>query len=418
MARVFFSFSGEDRALAERVKAALVAHHHEVWMFTDPRSDVSIVSAIELALESCDYFALFMTKNSAKSGWVRREYDAYLIKDRNDDRDTIIPLRFDDTEFHWAFLKSMEYCDLTQDFEAGLRQLLHKLPPPDAGAVEGPTQEELKRLWFAIDLSIQAGSTAMMYYNSSIKVNMALDDRRNAATEADEAAQNKIVPLIQLKYSGERIIAEEDSKDHLVEASRLHGYTWVLDPLDGTNNFVNGIPLFCTGVGVLKDGRPHIGAIYLPVQNEVYYAIDGQAARLWRIATGETLTLSTDQQVERLNASLFGTHISSRPELAEALFADDFFLNMARQVKHTRAFGCGLLALAYVASGRLQGFMQLGGYLWDQVAGVVLINSAGGVVRHFQPGSPDLAEWSCQSGNILACANEAILQEYQETLLR
>ncbi len=129
MARVFLSFSGEDRALAERVKVELEARNHEIWLFIDPHPDVSVVSAIETALESCDYFAIFLTKDSVNSGWVRKEYETCLVKDRRKESDTIIPLRFDDTAFNWAFLESMEYCDFTRDFEAGIQQQLHKLPP-------------------------------------------------------------------------------------------------------------------------------------------------------------------------------------------------------------------------------------------------------------------------------------------------
>ena len=269
------------------------------------------------------------------------------------------------------------------------------------------SQEEYDRLLLAIDLAIRAGNTAMMYYRNSLKENITLDDRKNAATQADLAAQNKVKPIINLKYETDDIISEESHKR--VEIAINNKYTWVIDPLDGTNNFVSRIPLFCSGIGVLKEGNPFIGVIYDPVSNEVFYGIQGQQAQNWKVSSGDTIPISADSSVTKLDEALIGTHVSSRAPVTRRLFKKGFFLNVSQSVKHVRAFGCGLLALAYVASGRLQVFFQFDSYLWDQVAGVVLIQCSGGKVTQLKR---NMKEWDYNTADILACSNGPLLEEF------
>jgi myo-inositol-1(or 4)-monophosphatase len=201
----------------------------------------------------------------------------------------------------------------------------------------------------------------------------------------------------------------------------LNGYTWVIDPLDGTTNFQNRIPFFCTAIGVLRNGLPHIGAVYDPVANEVYYAIDGSQAKLWSISRGEVSAIAADQTTNELSGCLAGTHISSRPEVAERLLQKDLLLNIEKKVKHLRAFGCGQLALAYVASARMQLFFQFDSHLWDQVAGIVLVrNSKGGSVSKLPDGrgaSEVLGEnWTFSTRDFIAAANPRVQSEFLKLL--
>jgi myo-inositol-1(or 4)-monophosphatase len=230
-------------------------------------------------------------------------------------------------------------------------------------------------------------------------------------------AQNKVLHLIALKYENEVVLSEEIHKDDPYQNIPTEGYTWVIDPLDGTNNFVNRIPFFCSAIGILKDRKPFIGAIFDPVLNEVYFAIQGHQSKVWKISTGETTPISTDPHRTLLDQALIATHISSRAEVAQRLFANDFFLEMSRRFKHIRAFGCGQLALAYVASGRLQAFLQMDSYIWDQVAGVVILNNAGGVAQEFNLDTRQISEWNYKTKNILACSNNLILEAFQAEFL-
>lgn len=413
MAKIFLSYARENRPVVEKVRSILEEHGHEIWFDNDILLGNPFPQAIEVGIESCDFFAIFLTKEVIDSSWVKRELTTYFLKDMERGTSTILPLKFDETDIRdfGRLFAPIQHCDFTQNFETGINDLLKRVG--STKTADGPSEEDYKRLLFSIDLVVTAGNAAMMYYNSSLKQNQALDDRRNAATRADTTAQNKILHLINMKYENEEIISEEIHKDNPRQEIKSDGYTWVIDPLDGTNNFVNRIPFFCSAIGILKHGKPFIGTIFDPVLNEVYFAIQGQQSKIWKISTGETVSISTDPQRKLLDQALIATHISSREDIAQRLFANEFFLNMSKKFKHIRAFGCGQLALAYVASGRLQAFLQLDSYIWDQVAGVVILNNAGGITQGFDLDTHELSDWSYKTRNILACSNKLILDAFQ-----
>jgi myo-inositol-1(or 4)-monophosphatase len=270
----------------------------------------------------------------------------------------------------------------------------------------------MKRRDFAIDVALRAGNVVMRYYNSCLIENMSIDDKKNTATLADRASQVEIESALKAHpdFRWEIIVAEEKPYDrHEVSPS---GYTWVIDPLDGTTNFQNRIPFFCTAIGVLKDGHPHIGVVYDPTANKVYYAMEGDRTQVWSVSSGEVIHISTEKEITRLEDCLAGTHISSRPEIAKRLLQDDLLLDIAKNVKHLRAFGCGQLALAYTASGRLQLFFQFGPHLWDQVAGIVLVQNAGGIVSQLPSGG----DWDYSARDIAASANEDLHRDFLDLL--
>jgi myo-inositol-1(or 4)-monophosphatase len=268
-------------------------------------------------------------------------------------------------------------------------------------------------LIFAIDLAVRAGTTAMLYYNSTLKENLTLDQRKNAATDADSTAQVQVVSqlLNSDKYGKETIISEEEPYSQA--KVNPDGFTWVIDPLDGTSNFWNRIPLFCSAIGVLKNGKPFIGALFEPISNEIYYAIDGQPSQVWRMSTGESSFITADQRTTDPRQAIIGTHISTRPQIARKMFNSGTLSNLSNKFKHVRVLGCGQLALAYVATGRLQAFFQYGSYIWDQVAGVVIVQNSGGIAC---TASRSMPNWNYKTSNILACSNLAIKQGFRESL--
>lgn len=418
MAKIFFSYAREDKALVHRVRAAL-EEHHEIWTDENISSDLPFMQSIEIAIEDCNFFAIFMTENSKASSWVRRELSAYMVKDINNGTNTILPLKFDETDIRefGPFLASINYFDFTQEnFDTVIKNILARIRREKI-VQNKVSEEDYQRLLFSIDLAINAGNTAMMYYRSSLQDNLPLDYRKNAATLADTNVEDKVLELIQLRYGNETVISEERNKEDPYKNIDLEGYTWVIDPLDGTNNFVNGLGFFCSAIGILKNGEPFIGVIYDPIFNEVYFAVQGQPSRLWHVSTGEINHISSDLSTRTLKQSLIATHISSRPEVTSDLFKHKFLFDIANEFEHVRMLGCGQLALAYVASGKLQAFMQLQSYIWDQVAGVVILLNANGIVQDFEPLSPILKEWNYKTKNILACSNEAILNEFRGKFL-
>lgn len=417
MAMIFLSYSHEDKKIVLKLKKCLEDAGHSLWWDEDNIEVGNVIpQAVEIGIQACDYFALLLTKNSEKSAWVQRELATFLTRDLEEKNDRILPLKFDDCELpvFGGLLKSIRHADFTKSFEIGCKSLIRRIDQTKHEEQTRISNDDYNRLLLAIDCSIRAGQTAMMFYNNSLENNLTLDDRKNAATQADKAAQNKIEPLIQFKYERDEIISEETHKNGNYYKINEKGYTWVIDPLDGTNNFVNRIPLFCSGIGLLKNGKPYIGAVYEPVSNEVYYAIDGQQTRRWKVSTGETDFAQVDKNIIKLKESLVGAHISSRPAVANKLFQNNFLLELSKRSKHIRTLGCGLLAMTYVATGRLQVFFQYDSYIWDQVAGVVLVKNAGGLIKEI---ATPFKEWTYETRDVLVCSQENIMKDFSKVSL-
>jgi myo-inositol-1(or 4)-monophosphatase len=318
----------------------------------------------------------------------------------------ILPLKFDHTEPYKfsEMLRSINYTDFSNNFNDGLKKLLNRLHRDSK-----KKEQDSERLLFAIDLALRAGAVIMRFYNSSILPNSTVVERKNATTSADKFAQLEVISAITSHplYKDDALVAEEEPFSS--NEVRKKGYTWVIDPLDGTTNFQNRIPLFCVAIGVLYNNSPHIGVVYDPVANEVYYAINGSRAKVWNVSRGGVSEISADKTARHLSTCLAGTHLSSRIKVAERLLHDDFLFDVGKEVKNVRALGCGQLALAYVASGRMQLFFQLDSYLWDQVAGVVLVqNSGGGVVSDL----PEGGKWQSSTKDILVASNAKVKAEF------
>ncbi len=421
MAKVFFSYAREDVEQVNRAKSAFEDAGHEVWLDKDIPIGVPLPQAIEIAIRSCDYFALFLSFNSKRSTWVNKEKSAYFLKDIENNEDTILPLKIDNVNLDdfGVFIKLLNICDLCSDFDVGVRAALDRITP--ILSKKRYSQEDYNRLLYAIDLSIIAGNTSMMYYNNCFKANVVLDDRKNAATQADKAAENKITPLVKIKYEDDVVITEESDKENPYGKIMKDGYTWVVDPLDGTINFTNRVELFCTAIGILKDGEPFIGVIFDPTSNEIYFGMNGLRSQVWKIQTGEITELYSSLNVTDLRNSVIGAHISSRTTILRKMFENDVLKNISLHFKHVRMLGSGQLALAYVASGRLQAFFQFDSYIWDQVAGAVILENSGGILKEYIEGEEcargSLGDWNYKTKNILACANQSIANGFSEKII-
>jgi len=136
--------------------------------------------------------------------------------------------------------------------------------------------------------------------------------------------------------------------------------------------------------------------------------MEGLQTEVWDIARGQVSSVRCDGVQATLRESIVGIHLSTREEVAERLLKNDVLLSVSRCVRQLRAFGSGQLALAHVASGRLQVFFQLDTYIWDQVAGVVLVKNAGG-------SACDLGkrrDWHYMTKDILATANAELKDNF------
>jgi myo-inositol-1(or 4)-monophosphatase len=324
---------------------------------------------------------------------------------------TVIPIILDHTSLKEAFpeLSAFQAVFLKKSSEQENTKLIQILGQPSEKSQQ--KKENIERLEFAVDLAVRAGNLSMRYYNSSYRSNQAMTSGKNASTLADRETQAEVIGALtgHHNYRHDGIIAEEEP--YKGNPIKEKGYTWVIDPLDGTTNFDSRLPMFCTAIGSLKDGKPYLGVVYDMLTNEVYYAVEGQATRIWNISRGTDIAVSTDSGVRELEHCILATHISATTEKAKPLFENNLLLTIQQKVRTIRTLGCGQLALAYLAAGRIHFFFQIKSNLWDQLAGIVLIKNAGGTVTDL-----DSKVWHYKTQDFVASANRTIHSKFIEIL--
>jgi myo-inositol-1(or 4)-monophosphatase len=216
------------------------------------------------------------------------------------------------------------------------------------------------------------------------------------ATEVDKSAEVAIIDTIRHAYPSHGIVAEE---------SGVHAGSdtvWIIDPIDGTRNFMHGFPHFCVSIAVQVKGRLEHGVIYDPLRNELFTASRGEGAQL----DGRRLRVAARNN---LSEALIGTGFPFRNKGLLPIYLKTFE-SIFTQCGGVRRTGSAALDLAYVASGRLDGFWEFGLNLWDIAAGIVLIQEAGGLVSDFA-GSENFVE----SGNVVA-GNPRIFKQLLQAL--
>lgn len=187
-------------------------------------------------------------------------------------------------------------------------------------------------------------------------------------TQYDRNAQELIVDIIQESYPNHSILAEEELG---VEKSSTK---WIIDPLDGTTNFVYDYPLFDVSIGIESDGEMLVGVVHIPVLGETYAAVRGSGATL----NGEPVSVTDN---EELSSSLLATGFPYDEDLVPK--ALKIFSSMVRKTRGIRRDGAAAVDLGFVASGRFDGFWELGLAPWDVAAGSLIIEEAGGYVTDF-----------------------------------
>lgn len=223
------------------------------------------------------------------------------------------------------------------------------------------------------------------------------------ATEADLVIERQLSELL-LRRTGIAVHGEEHGGPSPAENS-----VWVLDPVDGTANYSRGLPLTGINLGLLIDGVPRVGLTWLPLLDERYLAVDGDAAQLNGVRLPPLARLKLDEVMVG-----FGNPVHQGPEPAS--FPTEYRLlllaALARRCLRIRVFGSSSVDLAWVASGRLGAVLLLGNNPWDVVAGACLVRAAGGLMSDLGG-----AEYSLGSQAVLAAApgvHEAVLEVIAE----
>ena len=203
-------------------------------------------------------------------------------------------------------------------------------------------------------------------------------------TEIDRAAEQAIIEVLRDAFPGHGILAEESG-----ESGPESEFTWIIDPLDGTTNFIHGLPQYAVSIAQTKNGVLEHAVVYDPNTNELFTASRGAGAFL------------NDRRIRvsrrtRLNEALIGTGFPFRRfDHVDAYLA--MFKELTQKTAGIRRPGAASLDLAYVAAGRFDGFWEMGLSPWDMAAGVLLIQEAGGLVSDLSGEANYLA-----TGNLVA----------------
>ena len=209
--------------------------------------------------------------------------------------------------------------------------------------------------------------------------------RNDFVTDVDRLAEQEIISVIHKSYPDHAILAEESGEQG-------HNETiWIIDPLDGTANFLHGFPHYCVSIGVMVRGRIEHGVIYDPLRDELFTASRGAGAQL-----NDRRLRVTKQKT--LAGSLIATGFPFKyHEHFPAYLAT--FNAVFPEVSDLRRGGSAALDLAYVAAGRVDAYWELGLQKWDLAAGILLIEEAGGVVSDFTGGENHIENGNLVAGN-------------------
>jgi myo-inositol-1(or 4)-monophosphatase len=248
----------------------------------------------------------------------------------------------------------------------------------------------------AVRAARQAGNVIMRSFGRLDTLSVAEKQANDFVSEVDRNAEQAIIDTIRRAYPAHAILAEETG------SQGAHAFEWVIDPLDGTTNYLHGFPQFAVSIALRHQGRLESAVIYDPVHDEMFTADRGAGALL-----NDRRLRVTDRK--GLRGALIGTGIPFRDQRYM-----DAYLGMLRALtKDTagiRRPGSAALDFAYVAAGRLDGFWELGLSVWDFAAGALIVQEAGGTVSDIRGGSRHM-----DSGNVIT-ANVRLHREMVDAI--
>ena len=236
----------------------------------------------------------------------------------------------------------------------------------------------------AVMAARQAGNRLIRKLNNLDKLKVQEKARNDYVTDADEAAEAAIIETIHKHYPDHAILAEESGEEGESDT------VWIIDPLDGTTNFMHGFPVFAVSIGVQVKGRMEHAVVYDPIRQELFTASRGAGAQL----DGRRIRSSGQTNLEH---SLIGTGFPYKLTDGEMGPYLSMLEKVLRNTSGVRRPGAAALDLAYVAAGRLDGFWETNLNAWDLAAGGLLIREAGGIISGL-----DGSENYLETGHVLA----------------
>ncbi len=237
-------------------------------------------------------------------------------------------------------------------------------------------------LTIAVRAARAAGDIIVRALDRVDLINVTPKGRNDFVSDVDRQAEREIVNILQRAYPTHAVLGEEEG----FQGAASSEFVWVIDPLDGTTNFLHGFPQFAVSIALFYRGKVEKGVIYDPIKQELFTGARGAGASL----NNRRLRVTRKKGI---TGALLGTGIPFKDQS----FIDAYLAMLKSLLKDAagiRRAGSAALDLAYVAAGRFDGFWEIGLQKWDMAAGVLLVQEAGGIVtdieggdRYFETGS-------------------------------
>ena len=215
--------------------------------------------------------------------------------------------------------------------------------------------------------AIDAGAAELRrYFNGSFTIS-SKESINDLVTDADHASERAIIKIIQDKHPDHFILSEETGSVQTNSKTK-----WIIDPIDGTINFANGIPICCVSIGVEQDGEMLMGAVFNPFMNELFFAEKGKGATL------NEKPIKVSDKDNLLTSCLVTGFPYQYLDVANGPL--EIFEKLIRKSIPVRRLGSAALDLCWTAAGRFDGFYEHKLQAWDSAAGYLIVQEAGGVV--------------------------------------
>lgn len=243
-------------------------------------------------------------------------------------------------------------------------------------------------LKFMQDVGYEAGEIILKYQKKRQLLKITNKGSEGIASEADEASEKFIIDAIKQKYPKHAILSEEDysksKKKKFSEFKNNSGFIWVIDPLDGTNNFVNGIPIYAVSIALMHEDKALAGLVYNPLSGECFFAAKSVGAFLidFRINPLKIHDLKNKKNNKEMNECIF----SPAPVYEEGNQFERQLSTFKKNIVGARAvrrLGSAALELCYVANGNFDGYWEKNLKPWDVAAAMLICREAGVKVTDF-----------------------------------
>lgn len=217
---------------------------------------------------------------------------------------------------------------------------------------------------------LEAGELIRKHAGNRSSISVTLKGPSDFVTQIDRACEDLIIGAIRTRFPDHHIMAEESTNDGFQD-----GITWIIDPLDGTTNFIHGFPFVAISVAACENGVPLVGLVLDPLREELFSAVRGRGAFM----NDEPMRV---RESATLGDALIATGFPYRTRMIIEPYLESL-RHIFEVVSGIRRAGAAALDLAYVAAGRVDGFWEPGLAPWDVAAGTLLVQEAGGVVSDF-----------------------------------